>query len=282
MLRCGCKRMKKNILHKAKLHWTTTPFAFRVYSSTFALIIALIMNALASFSVFNGVNTGDVSDLYPTLLTPSGFTFTIWGLIYVSLIYFSLNQLRLLKIHEFSTSRHRLFQLHGWYFLVSMLNAIWIILWQYQILFGSLIVIIAMLYGLVQIILLLRKQPLSLRFPFSLYAAWITVATVANFSIYLVTTEYVSLVTIAWNQPGAVIQTSLVLMIVSLLTGIWMWREKDVIVGAVVIWSWLGLIYRHAIEFEGAYITVLETTIILLVLLSLWTFYVMSHFKRFH
>jgi hypothetical protein len=35
-----------------------------------------------------GVIIGDVSDKYPTLLTPAGFTFTIWGIIYTLLALF--------------------------------------------------------------------------------------------------------------------------------------------------------------------------------------------------
>jgi hypothetical protein len=266
--------MNKSTQSKVKLIKGLTPFAFRVYSSTLALFIALFINTLASFSAFNGLNTGEVSDLYPSLLTPTGFTFSIWGVIYSALIYFSVDQIRTIQTLEFSTSRERIFKVHGWYFLISMLNAMWIILWQYQIIFGSMIVIIAMLYALIQIVLLLRKQSFLLRLPFSLYAGWITVATVANMTTYLISTDYVSNVTIAWNQPGAVIQTVMLLIILTAIAAVWIVREKDVVIGGVVIWTLLGIAYRHWVDFDRAYITVFETSILLIGVLIGWTIFV--------
>jgi hypothetical protein len=273
--------MNKSTQPKTSFHQTITPLAFRIYSSTFALFIALLINTLASFSFFNGLNTGQVSDLYPSLLTPTGFTFSIWGVIYGALIYFSVNQILTLPTLEFSTSRKRLFKVHGWYFLISMLNAIWIILWQYQIIFGSMIVIIAMLYALIQIIVLLRKQSAFVRVPFSLYAGWITVATVANITTYLISIGYDSAVTIAWNQPGAVLQTVILLIIVTVIAALWVFREKDFVIGWVVVWTLFGIAYRHEVELNRAYISVLASSIGLIIVLIGWMLFVLLKQKNF-
>ena len=51
----------------------------------FTFSVMILTNGLASWIPINGVTTGDVSDAYANLFTPAGFTFSIWGLIYVLL-----------------------------------------------------------------------------------------------------------------------------------------------------------------------------------------------------
>lgn len=48
----------------------------------------VIVNALVNILPINGITTGQVSDLYPSLFTPAGLTFSISGLIYVRLAIF--------------------------------------------------------------------------------------------------------------------------------------------------------------------------------------------------
>src|SRR5690242_14238874 len=59
---------------------------------TFAAVIAI--NSLAGGTkLLGGRNTADVSAAYPTLVTPAGFTFAIWGVIYALLAIFVVFQL---------------------------------------------------------------------------------------------------------------------------------------------------------------------------------------------
>ena len=41
------------------------------------------VNALANILPINGYNTGQISAFYPNYFVPAGFTFSIWGLIYM-------------------------------------------------------------------------------------------------------------------------------------------------------------------------------------------------------
>ena len=50
------------------------------------------VNALANALPLNGVNTGQVSALYPNLFTPASYTFGIWGLIYLMLAVYTVFQ----------------------------------------------------------------------------------------------------------------------------------------------------------------------------------------------
>ena len=54
-----------------------------------AFILTLFINALGSLGYINGMSQKAISDKYHTLITPAPFTFSIWGLIYL-LVLFSL------------------------------------------------------------------------------------------------------------------------------------------------------------------------------------------------
>ncbi|MFM1581668.1 tryptophan-rich sensory protein [Helcococcus bovis] len=57
--------------------------------------ITLIINYLTASGFINGMSQKVVSNKYNTLITPAGFAFSIWGLIYlligISLVYMLLN-----------------------------------------------------------------------------------------------------------------------------------------------------------------------------------------------
>lgn len=58
-----------------------------------AFVAVLVVNYLAVNLPIGGMTTGALSDLYPNLFTPAGLTFSIWGLIYLSLAGFVIWQL---------------------------------------------------------------------------------------------------------------------------------------------------------------------------------------------
>ena len=49
-------------------------------------VLVIIMNTLANTLPINGFTTGELSALYPNLFVPAGFTFSIWGVIYLLLM----------------------------------------------------------------------------------------------------------------------------------------------------------------------------------------------------
>ncbi len=66
---------------------------FLKISVLLALAGMLLVNYLANALPINNVTTGGVSDSYPNLFTPAGFTFSIWGFIYLLLLLFAFYQL---------------------------------------------------------------------------------------------------------------------------------------------------------------------------------------------
>lgn len=47
------------------------------------------MNGLdGGTTLLKGVTSAEISDMYPTLITPAGFTFSVWSGIYTFLLFF--------------------------------------------------------------------------------------------------------------------------------------------------------------------------------------------------
>ena len=61
------------------------------WSNIIAFAFTVIVNSLAgSTTLIGGVNTAQISDSNPTLITPAGYVFSIWGVIYVLLGVFAV------------------------------------------------------------------------------------------------------------------------------------------------------------------------------------------------
>jgi hypothetical protein len=51
-------------------------------------VATMAINALGSSGIITGQAVGEISDNYPTLITPAGYAFSIWGIIYTFLAVF--------------------------------------------------------------------------------------------------------------------------------------------------------------------------------------------------
>lgn len=211
----------------------------------FVLVIA--MNTLANALPINGMNTGELSALYPNRFVPAGFTFSIWGLIYLALLGFVIYQ-----FYERAAGLVR--ELGLWFLLSCLANSAWILAWHYQYVLGSLFIMLLLLGSL--IVLYLRSRSFAGRgewlgrLPFQLYLGWITVATVANATALLV--HY------GW-QGGPLSETAWAAIMAAVAAGmglLFLFRFRDIPYALVVLWALYG-IYRQ--QAEGG---VLEWTLI--------------------
>ena len=58
-----------------------------------AFVLTIIVNGLAgSITLIGGKTTAGISNLYPTLITPAGYVFAIYGVIYILLGVFVVYQ----------------------------------------------------------------------------------------------------------------------------------------------------------------------------------------------
>src|SRR5688572_30707091 len=96
---------------------------FRSYLVPLATLGTIAFNWLAAAGRVNGVTPSEISDKYPTPITPAGYAFSIWSLIYVGLIAFSIYQLLPKNAARFRNVR-------SLYILTCALNCGWIYMWH--------------------------------------------------------------------------------------------------------------------------------------------------------
>lgn len=246
-----------------------------------AFVIMVTVNALASLLPINGMNTAAVSAKYDTLFTPAGYAFSIWGIIYLLLLVYTLFQ-ALPAAKDANPERQKMLEKVGFWFVISsLLNAGWIFLWQYELMVFSVIVIALMLVSLGRIGWLLRqphcspKEELALRIPFGIYFGWITVATIANISAYLVSTK--------WNGFGIspVVWTIAILVIGLIIASVTMYRVRSVAYGLTVLWAYTAILVRHLSPLPSGYASQ-HPAIIITVAASMAVLLVMTVISAIH
>ncbi len=198
----------------------------------------VLLNALSNALPINDQTMPEISAKYPSLFTPAGFTFSIWGLIYLSLLVFVIYQA--LPAQRDNARIARI----GPYFKVNCLaNALWIVVWHYDLLALSLLVMFIILATLVLIYGTLIEQlkssslleHVTLHLPFSLYTGWITVATIANVSV--LQTHY------GWDASGLSAEqwTFLKLALAGAIGALAVLRFRDPVFVLVIAWAAYGI-----------------------------------------
>lgn len=223
-------------------------------------VFMIVMNFLANSLPLGGINTGQVSFNYPNLFQPSGFTFSIWGIIYLLLGAYLVYQFQIFFGSGISSVDRNINILFG---ISSILNVLWLFSWHYQRIGLSTIIMILLLITLGYIVLVFPNVSVISRIAFSVYFGWISVATIANITIYLVKLGFPS------DQIISIILTVIVL-IVGLLIGLLMiFLKRNISFGLVFIWAYFGILMRHLSksEFDYRYPLITMTTIISLVIL---------------
>lgn len=118
----------------------------RQFLVVFSIISLIVMNYLSNAGVFGGQTNGQVSDKYHTLITPAGYAFSIWGLIFLGLLAFAVYQA---LPSQRSNPRLRAV---GWLVVLNAFcNAIWSPLFNNEQIGLALLVILVMLVSLVVI-----------------------------------------------------------------------------------------------------------------------------------
>jgi len=231
-------------------------------------IIMIVTNALANILPINGKGTGEISDFYANLFAPAGYTFAIWGLIYLLLLTYTVYQLSFHQAKD--DNKKQLIKTINIAFIISSLaNAFWILAWHYDYIFISLVLMLIILICLIRINLALRKKELSIwqklfiRLPFSVYFGWITVATVANVTTLLVSLE--------WDGFGLAdyFWTDIIIIIAAIIGFAATLYYQDVAYASVIIWAYIGILVKHlsTAGFDGEYVSVIVSIVVSMLLI---------------
>lgn len=236
----------------------------------------VVVNALATLLPINGKSTGAISDSYPNLFAPAGVTFTIWSVIYTLLAIYVVYQFAAVRKKQSKVSEDTLSEVNKYFIASSVINIFWILTWHYEILWLSVILMLGLLASLIKINLLLRDEKMSVkdywfvRAPFSIYFGWITVATVANITTWLVSVD--------WDGFGLrpAVWTVAILMIATVIGITTMYRQRDWLYGSVLVWAFAGILLKHLSTngWNGMYPSVIVTLTILLSVLIVAVLYI--------
>ncbi|MFA7300822.1 MAG: tryptophan-rich sensory protein [Candidatus Shapirobacteria bacterium] len=227
-------------------------------------IVMIVVNALANILPINNLTTGEVSDSFPNLFAPTGLTFSIWGVIYLLLGTYSLYQLFSKKINSTLSN-----QINTLFIINAFINSVWIFAWHYKIIWLTVLLMLALLITLIKIADVLNKEKLSIKekllykVPFGIYFGWITVATIANITGFLVS--------LGWSGFGLSETFWMVLVLfVGVVISSWrMHKDSNLAYGLVPVWAYYGIWLKHTMPsgFNNSYPTIITTVIICIVLL---------------
>lgn len=223
-----------------------------VFSNIIGYLAMLVVNGLANAIPLNHKTTGELADSLPNLFVPAGITFSIWGLIYLLLAILLIYQLYSLFRQEIATG---LFLVRiGWWFLLScILNISWIFAWHYEVIWLSVLIMVMLLCTLIIIYRRLdiggccakRNEKVFVFLPFSIYLGWISVATVANVTAFLVALD--------WGRWG-LSEAFWVVAVLALLTGLTIavvFRKRDIAYAIAILWALAGIIIKRSADLGG-------------------------------
>jgi hypothetical protein len=216
--------------------------------NTIGYLVVIGVNVLAGLGLINGTTTSQVSEKYDNLFVPAGFTFSIWGVIYLALLGFIIYQLRLAFAtgHE-ETLEQFMERMRGWWLISCMANSCWLFAWHYELMPLAILLMLTLLISLLAIHINFNiaapgaSRPVRwfIYIPFSLYLGWICVATVANTAALMVYA--------GWNGMSVAVTAILILVACTGAT-LLVVKRHNIVAGMVAIWAFYGIIAKRQSE----------------------------------
>ena len=159
---------------------TSTDLARNLAVAALAMIQIVVAGLGGSGAL--GEDVGTVARSYPTPVLPAGWTFGIWGVIYLAFVGYAVYQL-------LPTQRTRaVHRATGWWLAVSaVLNMAWVSTFSARYVLLAEVLLLALLGVLARVYGRLSRERaantterLALRLPVALYTGWVSLAVVAG------------------------------------------------------------------------------------------------------
>lgn len=261
------------------------------------LIVTLFFiawNGISQTGMIYDQNIGDLSAKYDNLFTPASYAFSIWGLIFLMLLAYSIYQVKHAfrigvgrsKVTPSPTSASadpgtslpspRLQEFDFikatglWYAIGTFICGAWIHFWLTEQLIGSLVCMFATLVCLLVIVIKTRME-LDDRsmgiiafvwWPICIFSGWITVASIANMSAVLDAYGF------SWGYTETT--WTLIMIVVAVAVNILMITQRNMReFAAVGMWALFAIYLRHANGNESVAQWALGGTMVLLVIAGL-------------
>lgn len=232
-----------------------------------AIITTLLVNTLSNLFPLGGQNVGQISNtlLSGVLITPANYAFSIWGLIYVGLIAYGFYQLQ-----PAQQCQPNFWHTNRWLIVACVAQILWIFCFTLKLFSLSIVPMVVILLSLLKIYGNLAigqkcsswQQRWLVQVPFSVYTAWISVATIVNVAsaLYIVGWD-------GWGLSG-VIWTAIMLLVGGLVAASIAVMFRDLPFVLVFAWAYGAIAVRHT-DTPMIWMTAAGVTFLLLALIAL-------------
>ena len=207
------------------------------------------------------LSNGAMSARHPTLLTPAGYAFSIWGIIFLGLVVYTAWQL-LPRQHRARLPR----EINPLLTLAVLATTAWTLVFSYELISMSLtvmlfiVLLLAQAYGRARRLVLMQVAPGWPVWFLSLYLGWIMLATVLNFIFGLRDGFGLS-----WSAEASQLGCyALLVVAVGLGTGL-AWRSQDARLPLPIAWGLVGTWVAQRASQPGLATGALGAAIVLLV-----------------
>jgi len=194
------------------------------YILLISAIIAIGLTTYLSLLPLNWVSQADISNMYDTPITPAGFTFSIWSLIYLS--WFALGAYALIKKPKISKKlRYKLAA-------AQLLSMMWLIPWHFQYIFVSFIVMSGIFIILWKTMQAKKWTNKYFNWVVSLFFGWIAVAALLNANTVLIANGL-------YTYP--IIFSGISIGLAAGISTYWVYKKQNYIPLLVLIWALIGI-----------------------------------------
>lgn len=209
-------------------------------------IAMIIINYLSNALPFNGVTQKELSAMYDIFLTPAGYVFSIWGIIYIGLSMYVLSQALPKRLND---SRLRSLDLP--FALSCLFNMMWLFVWHYRFVTLSVFMMLGLLASLICCYIRLdkgrRQQDQAsywgVEHTFSIYLGWVCLATVLNIATWFYTYGWTGT---PWSpQTWTVILLVLIMILFIYIGG----SRRDTAIFGVLVWASIGILIKNKAEY---------------------------------
>ncbi|MFD2614128.1 TspO/MBR family protein [Paenibacillus gansuensis] len=198
----------------------------------------IVLNTISATRGLFGTTTKEVSDAYHVAVTPAGYAFSIWSLIYVLLAGFVIVQALPGRQND-SVIRDT----GPWFVLSCIFNMSWILAWHSEMIGLSTALMAALLITLIALYVRTRPAAAStdrvsrwlIALPFSIYLGWISVASIVNFTIFFMDAGF--------NGFGLDPDIwAILLFVIAAVLAVWIGRKfVDPFYGLVIVWALIAI-----------------------------------------
>ncbi|MGK7890975.1 MAG: tryptophan-rich sensory protein [Leptolyngbyaceae cyanobacterium] len=199
-----------------------------------AIIGTLAVNGLSNFYPPGGQNVGEIANTVfrDVRIIPANYAFAIWGLIYIGLIAYGVYQLQ-----PSQRQNGRIRQTSRYLIGACVIQMGWIYLFTLKWFWPSVVAMLGILAALICAYRSLRvghnavtrRQRWLTQVPFSIYLAWISVATIVNVASALFYSGW---------QPDGITWTVVMLLVGGVLAGVMIYCYRDTAFTLVFVWAY--------------------------------------------